>query len=82
MLTVVCTKKNKRDLTYQLNDGHVSLPPQVLSVLWPKGSNEIVRVHYNMYIRVEETNKNTLLTGQQFQVTPREQSSDRVMINV
>jgi hypothetical protein len=61
LIATVC-KKNQKLINYQLNPGHISLPPEVLLVLGSHGGDHVVRVHGDVHHRVEECNHDALLT--------------------
>jgi len=48
---------------YQLNQGHIFLPPEVFPIFGAKGGDEIITVHNNMYYSIEETYYETLFTS-------------------
>lgn len=55
---------------YQLNPSHVFLPPKIFFVFRTQSRDQIIRIHDNVYQRIQENDHSTLLAWQEFDIQP------------
>lgn len=74
-------EESKNELE-QLYGGNIFLPPQILLVLGPASSYHIVKIHYDVDERVEDSNESNLSSSNVLGDAPRNKAHHGVVVDV